>query len=116
VQTAERLERLRSARCLQWGELLEELQISRSMKQALFKGQRGASPKLLRRIEAAERAAGLVPAAPVTHVEKPGSSDMAARSGMSLASLRADVAEMKARMLAEFERLESRLDEMERRG
>jgi transcriptional regulator with XRE-family HTH domain len=61
VDIAARLEKLRDAKRLQWGELCGELGISRSMKHALFTGARGASPKLIRRIEAAERECGLLP-------------------------------------------------------
>jgi transcriptional regulator with XRE-family HTH domain len=119
VKLAERLGRLRAARTLSWGELRKDLDVGETTLHYLKTGERNPSPKLLRRIEAAERAAGLVPSGPDSRLTipepraKPGSSDMVSRAGRSLSSLRADLAAMRAKILAEFERLEKRLDELE---
>lgn len=61
MNIAERLERLRAAKTLSWGELCAELDIKRSMLHYLRNGDRGPSAKLSRRIEKAERDAGIQP-------------------------------------------------------
>ncbi len=61
VNIAERLERLRAAKTLSWGELCADLDIKRSMLHYLRNGDRGPSAKLSRRIEKAEKDAGLQP-------------------------------------------------------
>jgi len=66
----ERLEALRAALVLNWGELAAHLGISRAMLDFLRAGARRPSPKTLRLIAAAERAAGIAPAPAVPGVGK----------------------------------------------
>ena len=61
----ERLEKLRKALVLGWSELAERLEISRAMLDFVKTGKRNASPKLLRRIEQAEREAGIATETPL---------------------------------------------------
>lgn len=49
---------------LEWGELAEQLDMSRSMLDFIRKGQRNPSFKALNRIEQAEREAGILPPIP----------------------------------------------------
>ena len=67
----QRLEILRAKLVLNWGELADHLGISRAMLDFVRAGSRAPSPKTLRLIESAERAAGLLPpvAAPAPVVE-----------------------------------------------
>jgi len=69
----ERLETLRFALRYQWGELAEHLGLSRSMLDQVRKGQRQLSFKALTRLEQAEQAAGITPAASAA-------ADLSARS------------------------------------
>lgn len=54
-----RLENLRQALTLNWGELAAKLEISRAMLDFIRTGARNPSPKILRKIELAEIEAGL---------------------------------------------------------
>ena len=54
-----RLERLKIHHCATWGEICDLLQVNRSMMHYLRTGERQPSPKLLRRIEEAEKEAGI---------------------------------------------------------
>ncbi|MBU4460037.1 MAG: hypothetical protein KJ579_05675 [Verrucomicrobia bacterium] len=58
------MEVLRAHHCVTWGELAGVLGISRSMLDFVRNGAREPGPKVLRKIIAAEIAAGLVPPAP----------------------------------------------------
>ena len=59
MSVADRLEKLKEAKTLSWGELCDLLQVNRSMMHYLRTGERKPSPKLLRRIEEAEKEAGI---------------------------------------------------------
>ena len=54
-----RLENLRKALTLNWGELAAKLEISRAMLDFIRTGARNPSPRVLRKIEQAEIEAGL---------------------------------------------------------
>ena len=56
-----RLQRLREILRLEWGELADHLGMSRAMLDFVRKGQRNLSFPALRRLEEAERAAGISP-------------------------------------------------------
>lgn len=60
-----RLDNLRQALRLEWGELCTKLDVGRVMMHYIRSGERTPSMKLIRRIEAAEAEAGLRPAAAV---------------------------------------------------
>lgn len=66
-----RLQQLRETLRMEWGELASHLGISRSMLDFVRKGQRNLSFPALRRLEEAERAAGILPP------PKPESPDIA---------------------------------------
>ena len=57
----ERLERLKTGLSLEWGELAELLDVSRSMLDHVRNGIRSFGPKAIRRLEQAEREAGILP-------------------------------------------------------
>jgi len=59
VNMENRLDRLRKAKTLGWGELADLLEIKRSMLHYLRNGQRNLSYKTLRKLQAAERESGL---------------------------------------------------------
>ena len=69
----ERLQRLREALRMEWGELAKHLKMSRAMLDFSRKGQRNLSFKAIRRLEEAERQAGIAP--PVVD-EKPGAASI----------------------------------------
>ena len=79
VNLSERLERLRHARTVTWAELREVLGIGETMLHYLKTGQRQPSPKLIRRIEQAEREADLLP--PAAIYEPRGSMDSLGKEG-----------------------------------
>lgn len=56
-----RLDALRAALTMNWGELADHLRISRSMLDFMRKGERNPSPQMLRSLMDAERAAGIGP-------------------------------------------------------
>ena len=60
---------------MEWGELATHLGLSRSMLDFIRKGQRNLSFKALRRLEEAERAAGILP--PVVEVTRTDESSVA---------------------------------------
>jgi transcriptional regulator with XRE-family HTH domain len=64
----DRLQRLRASLKLEWGELAKRLELSRAMLDFVRKGQRNLSFKALRRLEEAEREAGI--SEPITHQAK----------------------------------------------
>ena len=66
----ERFQLLRQTLRLEWGELAEQLQISRSMLDFVRKGQRNMSFKALNRLEELERSAGILPPKPSIDVVK----------------------------------------------
>lgn len=55
----ERLERLKRVLSLEWGELADHLDISRSMLDHVRNGRRDFGPKAMRRLEQAEIEAGI---------------------------------------------------------
>ncbi|MDZ7317468.1 MAG: hypothetical protein ONB24_15255 [candidate division KSB1 bacterium] len=99
---ADRLERLRRQLVLDWGGMCRYLGIKRSMLHYLRTGARNPSPKLLRKIIEAERAAGLLP--PETGLPtsgKPASGDFQRLEKLDRAELKKlleDVNRMKERL------------------
>jgi transcriptional regulator with XRE-family HTH domain len=57
----ERLQKLKEALRMDWGELAAHLRMSRSMLDFARKGQRNLSFKAVRRLEELEREVGLIP-------------------------------------------------------
>ena len=78
-----RLEALREALVMNWGELANHLSISRSMLDFMRKGIRNPSAQMLRQLADAERAAGIGPPEVASRappretmtVREPGSND-----------------------------------------
>jgi transcriptional regulator with XRE-family HTH domain len=68
VNTIDRIEQLRVSKKLEIGEVCDLLGISRTMLHYVKKGQRNLSFKALRRLEEAEREAGI--SEPITHQAK----------------------------------------------
>lgn len=108
----ERLKRLKDALSLEWGELAAKLDISRSMLDHVRNGLRTFGPKTVRRLEQAEREAGLLD----------DQVRLAARSVMeedlgeyvtnyAAAKMRNDLLDMKRNLAA----LDKRVDEMLKR-
>lgn len=114
VNTTDRLEKLREVKTLQWGELCDLLDIKRSMLHYLRKGERNLSFKALRRLEQAEREAGILPPAPPPHAppleHEPGDKkniqfqEKGNEKGIDREEFGRILAEMK-RLTAELERI-----------
>ena len=117
VNTTDRLEKLREVKTLQWGELCDLLGIKRSMLHYLRKGERNLSFKALRRLEQAEREAGILPPAPPPQIPssdtETGSIKNSTISGMGIGKgidreeLRRTIDELK-RLTADLERIYKR--------
>jgi transcriptional regulator with XRE-family HTH domain len=73
-----RLQRLREILRLEWGELADHLGMSRAMLDFVRQGQRNLSFPALRRLEEAERAAGISPPVVTTVSAQPPAPDPAA--------------------------------------
>lgn len=70
VRMRDRLQKLKEALVLEWGELAETLGVSRSMLDQVRSGARTPGPKLLRAIQGAEHRAGLSPE-PLIYQQRP---------------------------------------------
>jgi transcriptional regulator with XRE-family HTH domain len=108
-----RLERLRNALTVSWKELCKQIDVSYQTVYAFKTGTRSPSPKLLRKIIEAERAAGLTPSPSVTFEAKPvaesppewhhrGSEEKEKFSGIrkKIASIEQDLEDIKTELSA----------------
>lgn len=111
----ERLKRLKDALSLEWGELAAKLDISRSMLDHVRNGLRTFGPKTVRRLELAEREAGIQPEGagrlrlPLVLKEEPGehvAKNVAAEMRLDLRDMKRDLAAMDKRVDEMMKRLE----------
>lgn len=109
-----RLQRLREVLRLEWGELASHLGVSRSMLDFVRKGQRNLSFPALRRLEEAERAAGILPptpSVPAPETVPPGELSSPLKN-LKVSGRKSDhAAEIRA-ILAEVDSIKARLERL----
>lgn len=98
-----RLEKLRSALMLTWGELQQRLSISESMLYFIRTGARQPSPKLLRRIIELEKEAGIEADPPRRLQVREAPSEYVVsveRKPLDIVAVRKQVEQLEAQLLA----------------
>lgn len=111
-----RLETLRQALRLQWGELAARLNLSRSMLDQVRRDRRKLSIKAIRRLEEAERDAGIEVASCLT-VREEMMAYGANKGDSTRVSKRLKIGELKQSSVVEIERMLSQLkQQLERMG
>jgi transcriptional regulator with XRE-family HTH domain len=106
-----RLSALREALVLNWGELAEHLEISRSMLDFLRRGERHASPSLERRILGLEVQAGLATKAQLPLAREDRGLYLSREPPQNVRDEISAIRREMARLLARLEDLETQVEE-----